>query len=116
MQQMHMGHPVPPSTPGAPNSNGQDSSQVSSSVNDLISGAVKEAADKASDSTEKPKKEKAKFRLVYSDGKVSPEEKMAMLPRYAFVRDRTAQDIALEEVPASSVVGTIRDTPVDPSH
>jgi len=39
---------------------------------------------------EKPtKKEKSKpTRMVYSDSETSPEEKMARLPRYAFVPER----------------------------
>lgn len=91
--------------PGHSNGNGQD---VPAPVNPDVA--------KTGDVTEKPKKEKAKVTLVYNDDKVSPEEKMASLPRYAFVRDRTAQDTALAEVIPSSVVGTASDTPVDPSH
>lgn len=105
-----MGHPVPASVPDHSNGNGQD---VSAPVN---SDAAKETTDKTGNVTDKPKKEKAKVHLVYNDNKVSPEEKMASLPRYAFVRDRTAQDTALAEVIPSSVVGTASDTPVDPSH
>lgn len=39
--------------------------------------------DEADDGDKKAKKEK-KGRLVYDDTSVSPEEKMAALPRYAF--------------------------------
>lgn len=68
------------------------------SLDDLLSGAAKDA-DKAQATahiildvkTEEPqeekkvKKEKDKnTKLVYSDNDVSPEEKMAQLPRYAF--------------------------------
>ena len=40
-----------------------------------------------------PKKEKDKnktSRLVYSDNEVSPEEKMAKMPRYAFTPEKKA--------------------------
>ena len=70
-----------------------------SSLDDLVSGAAKDA-DKAASAGEskapaaktsapaeekKSKKDKDKSKLVYSDNEVSPEEKMAQLPRYAFV-------------------------------
>lgn len=69
-----------------------------SSLDDLVSGAAKDA-DKAATNDNKPpsgktivpveekksKKDKDKSKLVYSDNEVSPEEKMAQLPRYAFV-------------------------------
>ena len=70
-----------------------------SSLDDLVSGAAKDA-DKAANGTEKKaemprieepaeekkgKKEKDKnMKLVYSDNDISPEEKMARMPRYAF--------------------------------
>lgn len=69
------------------------------SLDDLLSGAAKDA-DKAATTVEikpeprgaeqqeekKGKKEKDKsMRLIYSDNEISPEEKMAQLPRYAFV-------------------------------
>ena len=70
-----------------------------SSLDDLVSGAAKDA-DKAASAVEsrtqvkkaaapaeekKGKKDKDKSKLIYSDNEVSPEEKMAQLPRYAFV-------------------------------
>ena len=70
-----------------------------SSLDDLVSGAAKDA-DKATNANEngsqtnkivapgeekKSKKDKDKSKLVYSDNEISPEEKMAQLPRYAFV-------------------------------
>lgn len=116
MQQMHMGHPAPP-TPASGYTNGgatQTPEQVSSSVDDLIASAAKEAA-----APEKPaKKDKTKnTRMIYSDENTSPEEKMAKLPRYAFSRRAFQQETALGEIPASIVVGTIRDQDkvVDPA-
>ncbi|KAA8648590.1 hypothetical protein EYZ11_012759 [Aspergillus tanneri] len=131
MQQLHMGHlaPTPGGTPlGASNGDktaGNGSTTITSSVDDLISGAAKQAdqatanaapAKEASEekATKKDKSKQAK--LVYSDNETSPEEKLARLPRYAFVPDRRGET-ALEELPSSSVVGTIResDTVVDPT-
>lgn len=69
------------------------------SLDDLVSGAAKDADKAAGGAETKPelskidvpveekkgKKEKEKnMRLVYSDNEVSPEEKMAQMPRYAF--------------------------------
>ncbi|KAL4780892.1 hypothetical protein BJX76DRAFT_31959 [Aspergillus varians] len=129
LQQMHMGHPAPggAALPGAANGEKPESTPFSSSIDDLISGAAKEA-DQAAASTpvpnpadgaeEKPtKKDKSKqSRLVYSDNDTSPEEKLARLPRYAFVPDRRTET-TLEELPSSAVVGTIREseTVVDPA-
>ncbi|RAL09867.1 putative C2H2 finger domain protein [Aspergillus homomorphus CBS 101889] len=131
MQQMHMGHTVPPTTvngadkvPGA-----ADSAGFSGSVDDLISGAARQAevtaatppttttttAGKPAEGEEqKPKKDKAKARLVYSDNETSPEEKMARLSRYAYVPDQRGETV-LEELPSAVVVGAIResDTVVD---
>ncbi|KAL8920499.1 MAG: hypothetical protein Q9208_006249 [Pyrenodesmia sp. 3 TL-2023] len=74
-------------------------SQHATSLDELVSGAARDA-EKASGSApnvnggskaegagdeKKSKKEKDKnVKLVYSDNEVSPEEKMARLPRYAF--------------------------------
>ena len=70
-----------------------------SSLDDLVSGAAKDADKAASGVANKPdvgkniesieekkgKKEKDKnMKLVYSDNDISPEEKMAKMPRYAF--------------------------------
>ena len=68
-----------------------------SSLDDLLSGAAKDA-DKIMETkgeavkayVPKPEEKKSKkdkdksMKLVYSDNDVSPEEKMAQMPRYAF--------------------------------
>jgi hypothetical protein len=112
MQQMHHGQ-IPVAAAGTTQSSfGLDSSQngrsypaaesglepTCTSIDELIAGAAKQAGDLAGKSSvapptteeateEKPaKKEKSKAaRMVYSDSETSPEEKMARLPRYAFV-------------------------------
>ena len=74
-------------------------SASATSLDDLVSGAAKDA-DKAAGVAEtkselakieepaegkKGRKEKDKnMKLIYSDNEVSPEEKMAQMPRYAF--------------------------------
>jgi len=69
---------------------------TSAAIEELIANATREAdkvetahsGSKAQDKEKerKPKKEKDKnTRLVYSDNEVSPEEKMAQLPRYSFI-------------------------------
>ncbi|MCJ1470543.1 hypothetical protein MMC07_009189 [Pseudocyphellaria aurata] len=87
---------IPPHIPGEHvNAN----SANATSLDDLLSGAAKDA-DRAESSMsvkaelkvedpqedKKSRKDKDKnTKLVYSDNDVSPEEKMAQLPRYAFV-------------------------------
>lgn len=102
MQQMHQGQ-IPASTTF---SNGQHLDQAltelpsqsapvsanASSLDDLITGAANDASKGEVVVTERKEDKKASkkdkdknTKLVYSDNEVSPEEKMAQLPRYAFV-------------------------------
>jgi hypothetical protein len=82
MQQLHAG-----STPGIEfgSSNG-----LPDAIDDLIASVSHEAPK--TDAVPVPEKKGAKkekdknMRLVYSDNDISPEEKMAQLSRYAFVR------------------------------
>ena len=92
MQQMHQGQLKGPSNqPPLPVAK-------ASTLDDLVSNAANDA-DKAASTGEvkipgveagagveekKSKKDKDKGKLIYSDNDVSPEEKMAQLPRYAF--------------------------------
>lgn len=103
MQQMHMGHPVP-----GPGASGADKTPTPGAA----PVSADDQTDKPAEATEeKPtKKDKSKqARLVYSDNEFSPEEKMAGLPRYAFVPNRQGET-TVETVPPSTIVGTIRDT------
>lgn len=86
-------------------------SNTATSLDDLLSGAAKEA-DKADAKQAEPqedkrtKKEKEKStRLVYSDNNTSPEEKMAQMPRYAFVPSGKE-----ESMPGGAVVAAITVT------
>lgn len=106
MHQYHMGHPTPATGPANGEAK-QAPGQASPSGNGATTGATTETPK----TEEKPsKKEKAKTRLVYSDETLSPEEKMAQLPRYAFTRDRVTTDTVIGELPGSVVVGAIRDS------
>lgn len=67
--------------PGA--QNGADSIQAS--LDDLIAGVQKEtsAPDASAKKEEKKSKKDKNMRLIYHDDTISPEEKMARLPRFA---------------------------------
>jgi hypothetical protein len=88
-------------------------------VDELISGAAAQQSAKTAPSqqptpTPAPEKEaesaskksKKATRLVYSDQEVSPEEKMAQLPRYAFTPDKVGETY-LAPVEAN-VTGVVR--------
>jgi hypothetical protein len=105
---MHHGQ-VPPDLPGShtlsvneeasqpytSTTTGAPDPSTSAAIEELIANATREA-DKAEtaysggqahekEKERKSKKEKDKnTRLVYSDNEVSPEEKMAQLPKYSF--------------------------------
>lgn len=68
---------------------------------------VPESNEKPETAEKKAKKEKDKnTKMVYSDNEVSPEEKMAKMPRYAFVpggKDETALVDATQAPPIASV-------------
>ena len=107
---MHQGQlsgpPNPPenklfvqNTSGLPPAHAEIPSTLSNDVDGLVSGAAKDADKAESIANGKPeakavepqdekkgKKDKDKnSKLIYSDNEISPEEKMAQLPRYAFV-------------------------------
>jgi len=106
LQQNSNGGPgAPPSFKGSPSNSLPEPlkklSDNATSLDDLVSGAAKDADKAASGPEVKPqeepeaaggtkeekkgKKEKDKsMKLIYSDNEVSPEEKMAQMPRYAF--------------------------------
>lgn len=85
-------------------------SNSATSLEDLLSGAAKEA-DKADVKQDEPqeekkaKKEKDKnTRLVYSDNSISPEEKMAQLPRYAFAPNGKEENLSKGSIVAATTV------------
>ncbi|KAI9821085.1 MAG: hypothetical protein M1827_003819 [Pycnora praestabilis] len=84
------------------------------SLDDLVSGAAKAAvpapepaAEMTTEKKNKKDKEKDKnTKLVYSDNEVSPEEKMANLPRYAFVPSRKEETV-LGDATTAAVTGPV---------
>ncbi|PGH17929.1 hypothetical protein AJ79_00828 [Helicocarpus griseus UAMH5409] len=124
MQQLHHGQPSygmeTTQSSRSPSRTLSTGEQPSTSIDDLISGAAKQAdeiagkspataAAKPEDGTaENPaKKEKEKSkptRMVYSDNEISPEEKMAQLPRYAYVPERKEETV-LRDATTAAVAG-----------
>lgn len=51
----------------------------------MAEAGVKPQTQEAEDAGEKKGKKEKKSRMVYDDAEFSPEERMAALPRYAFV-------------------------------
>ncbi|KAM4067220.1 RING-6 like protein [Hirsutella rhossiliensis] len=87
----------PPGLPQRP-SEGLTGSQVSAAAGDDIDKMIRMAEagvktaqkpEEAAEGDKKSKKEK-KGRLVYDDADISPEEKMAAMPRYAFTPEAAA--------------------------
>jgi hypothetical protein len=69
---------------------------------------VPESAEKPEAIEKKAKKEKDKnTKMVYSDNEVSPEEKMAKMPRYAFVPDGKDEAVLVDATQAPAVAGIV---------
>lgn len=89
-----------------------ETSATATSIEDGASGAAKdvekpETKAEVQSGEKKTKKDKDKdksVKLVYSDNEMSPEEKMAKLPRYAFVPDRKPETV-LGEATTAAVTG-----------
>lgn len=56
----------------------------------------------------KPKKDKP-MKMVYSDNDISPEEKMALMPRYAFVPEGEPETVLGDANAHPGVAGTVDD-------
>ena len=99
--------------------------QISSSVDELVSGAARAAEEAGREAPQSPKPEpggdekkarKAKVRLVYSDNEISPEEKMARLPRYAYTPDRKGETALVDAtMPAVARRTTNSGDVIDPA-
>lgn len=59
--------------------------------------------------TEKKSKKDKPMKMIYSDNEISSEEKMAMLPRYAFVPDGKAESTLVDANTVPGVAGTVDD-------
>ncbi len=69
---------------------------------------VPESTEKPEATEKKVKKEKDKnTKMVYSDNEVSPEEKMAKMPRYAFVPDGKDETVLVDAIQAPAVAGVV---------
>lgn len=123
------GGALPPRPGFAPPSNGMPQQQGApppfdsnaNAVDDLISSVVKESEARAANGSPAPeavpekksKKSEKNTRFIYGDNETSPEEKMAMLPRYAFSRP-SGEDVVLGDV-GGAVAGVVTgpDTVLD---
>ncbi|KAF2090157.1 hypothetical protein K490DRAFT_71809 [Saccharata proteae CBS 121410] len=120
LQQMHQGQYPANGAPGAtseqsngqgqagPNTQPSGDSGLGASVDELIAsaGGLKPAESNEAAPEKKNKKDKV-IRLVYSDNEVSPEEKMAEMPRYAF-NPKDKQETVLADV-SPNVTGVVDD-------
>ncbi|CAL3972213.1 hypothetical protein PZA11_004608 [Diplocarpon coronariae] len=57
--------------------------------------------------TEKKAKKDKSIKMIYSDNDLSPEERMAQMPRYAFVPDGKAESVLVDAATAPAVAGTV---------
>jgi hypothetical protein len=67
---------------------------------------VKPEADVKLEVEKKAKKDKP-MKMIYSDNEVSPEEKMAKMPRYAFVPDGKTETSLVDAATVPGVAGTV---------
>ncbi|KAF4616232.1 hypothetical protein G7Y89_g15174 [Cudoniella acicularis] len=65
-----------------------------------------EAVEKPEPTEKKSKKDKP-MKMVYSDNEISPEEKMALMPRYAFVPDEKSEATLIDANTVPGVAGTV---------
>lgn len=65
-----------------------------------------ESTEKTDPGEKKGKKEKP-IKMVYSDNDLSPEEKMAMMPRYAFVPEGKTETTLVDAATLPGVAGTV---------
>jgi hypothetical protein len=65
-----------------------------------------ETPEKLEQAEKKSKKEKA-TKMIYSDAEFSPEERMAKMPRYAFVPDGKTETAPVDTTTLPGVAGTV---------
>ncbi|KAF2196584.1 hypothetical protein GQ43DRAFT_476198 [Delitschia confertaspora ATCC 74209] len=103
------GHPMNDSGPAhvlQPSPSNEVNTSISASVDQLISDVTTAAPSAAEPVPEKKSKKERNVKLVYSDESESPEEKLAKLPKYAFVPDRRPETVLGDETGA--VTGTVK--------
>jgi hypothetical protein len=62
--------------------------------------------EKTEPAEKKSKKDKP-MKMIYSDNEISPEEKMAMMPRYAFVPEGKTESSLVDAATLPGVAGTV---------
>ena len=86
------------------------------SIGAPANGAKGEGKSAEASTEKKSKKDKDNVRLVYSDSEVSPEEKMAKLPRYAFDPKEREETVLGDPTPAVTGVVSGSNDPVRDSN
>jgi hypothetical protein len=66
-----------------------------------------ESAEKPDAAAEKKAKKEKPIKMIYSDNELSPEEKMAMMPRYAFVPEGETESSLVDATTVPDVAGTV---------
>lgn len=69
--------------------------------------AVKTETPEKSEQTEKKSKKEKPIKMIYSDNELSPEERMAKMPRYAFVPDGSTETALVDATTLPGVAGTV---------
>jgi hypothetical protein len=65
-----------------------------------------DTTEKTEQGEKKAKKEKS-IKMIYSDNDLSPEERMAMMPRYAFVPEGKTETILVDAATLPGITGTV---------
>jgi hypothetical protein len=73
---------------------------------EATSTPVPEPVEKSEPTEKKSKKDKP-VKMIYSDNDMSPEEKMAQMPRYAFVPDGKTETALVDAATVPGVAGTV---------
>lgn len=73
---------------------------------EATSTPVPEPTEKSEPAEKKSKKDKP-VKMIYSDNDMSPEEKMAQMPRYAFVPDGKTETALVDAATVPGVAGTV---------
>jgi len=98
----HISGTIPLPTPSYANEPGQEDAPAPETV------PIPESTEKPEATEKKAKKEKDKnTKMIYSDNEVSPEEKMAKMPRYAFVPDGKDETVLVDATQAPAVAGIV---------
>jgi hypothetical protein len=59
------------------------------------------------ETTEKKSKKEKPIKMIYSDNDMSPEERMAKMPRYAFIPDEKTESALVDAATVPGIAGTV---------